>query len=101
MKLKLQNKNDTGVRVAISFTHNKDIDAFVFKYGGRGASQVFNFDDFTHDQVQLSEVQIPLQLSFQFKNVDYCAQVEVNYRFEETFWPAPKHMRVDKGACEL
>ena len=101
VKLKLQNKNNMGVRVGLSFTHVKNISDFVFYYGGKGRSQVFNFDDFTDDKVQLSDVEIPVLLSFKFKGSNYCAQIDLNYSFEETHWPVSKHMHVSEGMCEL
>ena len=102
VKLTLRNKRDNkGVRVELKFTHNKNISDFVFRYGSYGRSQIFNFDNFTHKRVQLADVEIPVRLSFKFKGADYCARVDVSYRFEETPWPSEKYMHVSEGVCKL
>ena len=101
VRLKLRNKDNMGVRAELSFwPHSRHLSDFVFSYGGQGASHFFNFDTFDKG-VQLSEVEVPVQLSFKFKEDIHCARVTVNRRFEETPWPTTKDMRVSKGECKL
>ena len=80
--LRLKNKKHTGVRPVISFTHDTSISAIEFNYGGQeGNSQVFNYGDFV-TTMQISEVNIPVELRFKFNSVQYCASIELSRNFE-------------------
>ena len=80
--LRLENKNDTGVRPTFSFNHTEGVTGIEVNYGGQGNSHVFNFTSFL-TKMQL-EVLIPLELRFKFNDKQLCARIELSKDFEST-----------------
>ena len=92
--LKLDNKNNTGVRTFFEFNHVTGVSAIEVSYGGQGNSHVFEFTDFTTTKMQLSEVNIPVKLRFNFNGTQHCANIELSRNFDSGSQP------MTTGGCQ-
>ena len=80
--LKLDNKNNTGVRTFFEFNHVTGVSDIKVNYGGQGNSHVFDSGDFIATKMELSEIKIPVELHFKFNDVQHCASIELSRNFD-------------------
>ena len=92
--LKLDNKNNTGMRTFFEFNHVTGVSDIEVSYGGQGNSHVFNYVDFVATKMQLSEVNIPVELRFQFNGTEHCAHIELSRNFDSGSQP------MSMGGCQ-
>ena len=80
--LTLKNKNKRGVRPEFEFNHVTGVSGIELYYGGKGGSQVFNFDR-AKNKMELSSLKIPVILRFKFNETQHCAKAEINSAYED------------------